>query len=61
MKTKTMQLRIHMARAVNPVESEGVVDIAEFNMFTNTLKLILRITHNNTNVNQVLYKLSTKV
>ena len=37
MKTKTMQLRIQTARAVNPVESDGVVERAELNMFTNTL------------------------
>ena len=38
MKTKRMQLRIQTARAVSPVESDGVVERAELNMFTNTLK-----------------------
>ena len=37
MKTKRMQLRIQTARAVSPVESDGVVERAELNMFTNTL------------------------
>ena len=37
MKTKTMQLRIQTARAVSPVESDGVVERAELNMFTKTL------------------------
>ena len=33
-----------MARAVNPVESEGVVERAELNMFTNTYFTDLYIT-----------------
>ena len=36
MKTKVMQERIHLARLVNLVESEGVVARAELNRFTNT-------------------------
>ena len=36
MKTKVMQERIHLARLVKLVESEGVVARAELNRFTNT-------------------------
>ena len=37
MKTKMMQARIQAARAVSPMESEGVVQRAEVKRFTSTL------------------------
>ena len=36
MKTKMMQPRIQAARAVSPIESEGVVQRAEVKRLTNT-------------------------
>ena len=43
MKTKVMQLRIHLARTVKLVASEGVVAKAELNRFTNTWQLLCEL------------------
>ena len=43
MKTKVMQLRIHLARTVKRVASEGVVAKAELNRFTNTWPLLCEL------------------